>query len=133
LNPHKGDAAKPLLNADNEPAFREGWHAQVLAVANGLITEGHITADQWTQTFATKLRQPNTDASDELEAYYRAALSALESLLHADAAVPHHDLDERTELWRRAYLNTPHGQPVEMKAGVGDVIHQHDHGHDHHH
>jgi len=129
LNPHENDAAKPLLNEDREPAFREGWQAQVLAVANGLISEGHISAGQWTDTFATELRKPDPSASDELDAYYRAALCALESLLNAKSAVPSNDLNERTELWRRAYLNTPHGQPVEMEAGMGEVSVDHHHHH----
>lgn len=127
MNPHHNDPAKPLLNEDNEPAFREGWHAQVLAVANGLVAEGHITANQWTETFAGKLRKPDSSASDELDAYYRAALAALESLLNADTAIPLRDLDERTELWRRAYLNTPHGKPVELEAGLAGVVHGHHH------
>jgi len=34
--------------------------------------------------------------------------------------VPTPILAERVEAWRRAYLNAPHGRPVELSAGLAD-------------
>lgn len=112
------DVATPLLDQDNEPVFREGWHAQVLGVANTLINTGRISATDWTATFAGALREAEAHGEgDKLDGYYGAALTALETLLDRDTDVSHSHVDERTELWRRAYLNTPHGHPVELEAG----------------
>lgn len=130
MKEHESDVARPLHDVDDQPVFREGWHAQVLAVANGLIDAERISAKQWTATFSAELAKPKHAADcDELEAYYRAALSALESLLNAHSSISIGDLEDRTELWRRAYLNTPHGQPVEMAAGHAKIHHEHAHQH----
>jgi hypothetical protein len=41
----------------------------------------------------------------------------LEALLLRKAILERSTLDSRIEQWRRAYLNTPHGQPIELAAG----------------
>ena len=41
----------------------------------------------------------------------------LEHLIAADGRVTPDGLASRIEQWRRAYRNTPHGQPVELSAG----------------
>jgi len=120
------------LSVDNEPLFREGWHAQVLAVASNMVESGQFSAVQWTENFAAALKQPYPDAQDELDAYYMAALSTLESLLVGSGSVPDTDIEERTELWRCAYLNTAHGDPVEMSAGLAGRPADHSHHHHEH-
>jgi S1-C subfamily serine protease len=49
-----------------------------------------------------------------------AALRALERLVAAGGGLPAPVLAERVEAWRRAYLNTPHGRPVQLSAGLAD-------------
>jgi hypothetical protein len=44
--------------------------------------------------------------------------SALERLVAKDGSVTTGALAERFEEWRSAYLNTPHGQPVELISGT---------------
>ena len=46
--------------------------------------------------------------------YYRHWLNALERLCAAKGLAPQGDVLQRTEEWRRAYLDTPHGKPVEL-------------------
>lgn len=132
MPPSDADIATPLLDQDNEPVFREGWHAQVLAVANTLINAGEISAKDWTATFAVALRESEARGEgDKLDGYYGAALKALETLLDSKTEVSQGHVDDRTELWRRAYLNTPHGQPVELEAGSREPVpHHHHHHHD---
>ena len=44
------------------------------------------------------------------------------------------EISERHETWRKAYLNTPHGQPVELHhAAAAPSAAAHHHGHDHGH
>jgi hypothetical protein len=52
-----------------------------------------------------------------METYYNAVLSALETLLQRSGIVGAHEAATRKAQWERAYLNTPHGQPVELRAG----------------
>jgi hypothetical protein len=76
-------------------------------------------------------------------AYYLRWLSALEAIAVGHGLVSSPEIEARIGQWRRAYLRTPHGQPIELQRGLdADVAHErhhhhhrHDHGHhdhDHH-
>ncbi|MDX1540908.1 MAG: hypothetical protein R3349_05840, partial [Geminicoccaceae bacterium] len=58
------------------------------------------------------------DRGDPRQHYYRAVLNALERLMAERGEVSSEGLGERVEAWRRAYLQTPHGQPVELARGL---------------
>lgn len=108
----------PLARTDGEPAFDEPWQAEVLAVAYALTERGVFSPAEWSDTLGAELKgaasrgEPDTQAT-----YYAAALAALERLLTERSDVGADALTARTEQWRRAYLNTPHGRPVELSAG----------------
>ncbi|MCB1740696.1 MAG: nitrile hydratase accessory protein, partial [Gammaproteobacteria bacterium] len=70
------------------------------------------------ETLGAELRASAASAeSDDVDGYYRAALRALERLVQTRGAIAAESIELRTEQWRRAYLATPHGQPVELSAG----------------
>ena len=109
----------PLASRDGEPVFAEPWQAEVLALAFALVQENVVTAAEWSDTLGAALRQAAGDgAPDDQTTYYMAALTALERLVATDGRVTPEGLSERVEQWRRAYLNTPHGQPVDLSAGA---------------
>lgn len=113
-----GPALGPLARHDGGPAFDEPWQAQVLALAFTLSEQGMFTAVEWSDTFGAELRRAaDRGAPDDQNTYYAAALAALEHLIAADGRVTPDGLQSRIEQWRRAYLNTPHGQPVDLCAG----------------
>jgi len=63
-------------------------------------------------------------------AYYRQWLAALETIVGRKGAASDAEISERQETWRKAYLNTPHGQPVELHhatAPPSAAAHHHDH------
>jgi hypothetical protein len=108
----------PLKRRDDEPAFDEAWQAQVLGIADTLVTSGAIAAEDWARALSAALRQRSeAGAADNAETYYGAVLDAVEGLLATSRKVAPGDVAAREEQWRRAYLNTPHGQPVELSAG----------------
>ena len=73
---------------------------------------------QWSAALGAKHREILADgAPDNAQSYYQAVVSALESLVCDGGALSPDRLEERTQTWRRAYLNTPHGEPVELSAG----------------
>jgi nitrile hydratase accessory protein len=93
--------------------FAEPWQAEVLAIAYTLSTRGAFTPGEWSATLGAQLRRREAEgAPDTMATYYEAALAALEALAGIGAAT----LDARVEAWREAYLDTPHGQPVELGA-----------------
>jgi hypothetical protein len=78
----------PLPRMDDEPTFNEAWQAQVLAIAQNLIAEEKIAADDWS--------------------------NALETVLQVNCGVSRQAMDQRKSDWTRAYEITPHGQPVKL-------------------
>jgi nitrile hydratase accessory protein len=109
----------PLARRDDEPTFDEPWQAQVLALAFTLSEAGLFTPVEWSDALGAELRRANERGEpDDHTTYYAAALAALERLVAKDGSVTTGALAERFEEWRSAYLNTPHGQPVELISGT---------------
>lgn len=118
MNDPEADAPGPLARHDDEPVFDEPWQAQTLALAFNLIGQGVFSNSQWSEALGAELESAKTRGdSDDTQTYYRSVLAALEKLLATDGRITAGTLGSRTEAWRRAYLNTPHGQPVELTAG----------------
>ncbi|WP_446720919.1 hypothetical protein [Mesorhizobium sp. 131-2-1] len=108
----------PLRRRDDEPIFAEPWHAQAMAIADLLIGSGTISQSKWTETLCEEVRLASLAGSaDDTGRYYTAVLSALERILNAGGNVSCSELACRRDEWRRAYLHTPHGQPVELDCG----------------
>jgi nitrile hydratase accessory protein len=104
------------MQRDGEPIFGEPWHAQASAMASLLVGSGVISAPQWAETLGAELRAAGLAGSpDDTETYYRAVLSALERLLDQGRAISREELERRRNDWERAYLRTPHGQPVVLE------------------
>lgn len=127
----------PREPLDGAPTFTVPWHAEVLGIANVLMQSGMYMATEWATTLGAEMR-PLTEAGepDTDETYYRAVLAALEHLVAEKSPSTGGSLVERVGAWRRAYLNTPHGQPVMLEAADGPALDHHDHHeheHDHHH
>jgi len=119
LSVTEGSGFEPFARTDEAPLFDEAWHAQVLALGHTLSQAGMFTPAEWSETFGDELRQAaGRGAPDDQETYYAAALRALERLVSAGGSVTPAVLSERVEAWRRAYLNTPHGHPVELATGL---------------
>ena len=107
-----------LKAKDGEPAFGEPWHAETLAIADLLVKRGAISPHRWAEMLGAEIAALKS-APDDRETYFRAVLAALERVLMENGAVTRAELDAREEQWERAYLNTPHGKPVELAAGMG--------------
>ena len=110
---------RPHARGGSEPVFDKPWQAQILAIAFRLAEKGVFSSAQWSQTLGAELRDAgDAGKPDNQETYYAAALTALEKLAAVHGGVSDDNLKNRTEAWRRAYLNTPHGQPVKLAAGL---------------
>lgn len=108
----------PLKRKDGDPVFDEPWQAQALAMADSLVKAGAFSASDWAAALGDELRlAAEAGAPDTAETYYVAVLTALEGLLDKTGAASGQEVQIRREEWERAYLNTPHGQPVELTAG----------------
>ena len=116
---NRPDALLPRERRGGGPIFAEAWHADALAIAIVLTRRGVFSAAEWSAALGAAVRASEARGEpDDEEHYYEAVLSALESLI--DRALPEvgSAIAPRAEQWRRAYLRTPHGQPVELQAGA---------------
>jgi nitrile hydratase accessory protein len=100
---------------DEGPVFGEPWHAEVLALAYALTAKGLFSAREWAECFGSALEEARRKGEpDTGETYYHSALRALEQLIAEQSPEIGTRLDARVEEWRSAYLDTPHGKPVEL-------------------
>ncbi len=116
----QADLAIPVRYGEsgNEPVFTEPWHAQLTAITVTLSQAGHFTWPEWTARFGEVLKQASEDgAPKDGSAYYDVWLSALEGLLIDRGLASETGLADLKQSWTQAYLETPHGQPVKIKAG----------------
>jgi hypothetical protein len=87
-------------------------------MADLLVKAGTIGPPKWTETLGSEIRAAMRDGRpDNMDTYCQAVLSALERLLDAGGNISHLDLAQRRDEWMRAYLHTPHGDPVELDNG----------------
>ena len=102
---------------DDGPVFNEPWQAQAFALAVRLSEEGHFTWDEWATTLSQEITRAQFAGDPDLgDTYYHHWVVALERLCSEKNLVGLASMDQRTEEWRQAYLNTPHGKPIELSA-----------------
>lgn len=111
----------PNLPRDADgPVFNEPWEAQAFALAVHLSDLGYFTWSEWATALSQEILAAQAEGDPDLgDTYYRHWLKALERMCTERQLVSGASLDERKALWQRAYLNTPHGQPVELAAARG--------------
>jgi nitrile hydratase accessory protein len=134
-------AIDALLREMDGPNFAEPWMAQAFACAVHLSRQGLFTWKEWVEVFSDEIKaHPEQPGETSNAAYYRQWLAALETIVGLKGAASTTEISERQEAWRKAYLNTPHGQPVELHhadtapvAPAHAAHHHHDDGDDHHH
>jgi nitrile hydratase accessory protein len=114
--------ALPRLPRDSGgPVFAEPWEAQAFALAVKLSEQGHFTWKEWAAALADELRAAaDRGEPDDGSHYYHHWLSALERLVTAKGLTNRGALETRKEAWANAYRHTPHGKPVELKAGLDE-------------
>ena len=109
------DALKPLADRDGEPVFDEAWQAEALAMADTLVHAGLFSASAWSEALGKTLRQAEADgAADDQQTYYLSVLNTLETLIAEHSAIDRQTMQGKREDWEKAYLATPHGQPVKL-------------------
>lgn len=105
------------MNAAPEPVFSEPWHAQVFALTVFLNEAGHFEWPDWATRFSVTLARNGLEKElDGGEDYFNAWLETLEALLAESKQAAPDDVERLRTEWEQAYLSTPHGEPVRLKA-----------------
>jgi nitrile hydratase accessory protein len=110
----------PALPRDKDgPVFNQPWEAKAFALAVQLSEAGCFTWPEWVGIFSREIKAAQERGDPDLgDTYYRHWLNALERICAAKGLVGGEDMRRRKATWRRAYLNTPHGRPVNLSAAV---------------
>jgi nitrile hydratase accessory protein len=110
--------ASPRLPKDEDgPVFAEPWQAQAFAMAVHLSAAGHFTWTEWTEALGAQLEAAvRRGEPDDGSRYFEYWVAALEELATDKKLTDSTALSERKDAWADSYLNTPHGQPVELGA-----------------
>jgi nitrile hydratase accessory protein len=108
----------PLLPVDGDgPVFAEPWQAEAFALALSLHQAECFSWSEWAETLAAEIAAAQDAGDADLgDTYYLHWLNALERLCLEKTGLTPAALAGRKARWRRAYLNTPHGQPVRIEA-----------------
>lgn len=101
-----------------QPVFREPWEAQVFALVTALIEQGALSSSEWSQTLGSAIKSAQQQGDpDTGDTYYQHWIAALEMVLAEKELASAEEIKSLIEAWRKAYLTTPHGQPVELGTG----------------
>jgi nitrile hydratase accessory protein len=105
----------------DEPVFAEPWEAQAFALTLKLHEAGHFTWSEWATTLGGEIEAARSRGDPDLgDTYYQHWLAALERLAAEKGLVDGAELGARKAAWKRAFLNTPHGQPIKLEAGEAE-------------
>ena len=122
------DVAMPTPSLAGGAKFEGPWQAQAFAMVVRLNATGLFGWDEWVKTFSEEItRSPALPDESSSQTYYRQWIAALEKLLVTQGVLSEGDAEVRALMWRDAYVNTPHGQPVEL--GNASCPPGHSHGH----
>jgi nitrile hydratase accessory protein len=121
------DPALPnILRDETDPTFDAPWQAQAFALVVRLSETGHFGWNEWVRVFSREVaRSPSRAGESENDTYYRQWLDALERINVERGLLAPGDVQERASAWRAAYVNTPHGQPVELAHATCPPAHTH--------
>ena len=121
------DLAMPDVPGDEAgPKFDAPWQAQAFAIVVRLNRAGHFGWDEWVRVLSREIaHSPARAGESENDTYYRQWLAALEQIVVARGLIATGDVGLRAAEWRTAYINTPHGQAVELSYAECPPTHAH--------
>ena len=115
-----------ILRDETDRAFDAPWQAQAFALVVRLSETGYFSWNEWVCVFSQEVaRSPSRAGESENDTYYRQWLDALERIAVEKGLLAPGDAQERASAWRAAYVNTPHGQPVELAHATCPPAHTH--------
>ncbi|MFL6876851.1 nitrile hydratase accessory protein [Pseudomonas marginalis] len=117
------------INTDDH-AFDHPWQAGMFSLTVNLYKAGLFPWSQWVEFFSNEIkRSPRRHDESINDAYYRQWAVAFEAMLQTLGLVTGERVEETTQAWRLAYLNTPHGMPVVLQNADCPPVKAHHHHH----
>ena len=103
---------------EDGPVFREPWQAEAFALALSLHERGLFTWGEWAATLGEEIKKAQAAGDpDTGETYYHHWLATLERIVAGKGVTDLRTLARTRDAWARACERTPHGTPIELRAG----------------
>lgn len=100
------------------PVFAAPWQAHAFAMVLALHEKGLFTWSEWAAALSAQIKAAQAAGDpDTGETYYAHWLAALEELLAAKSVATPETLARYRKAWDTAAHRTPHGTPIELRAG----------------
>jgi nitrile hydratase accessory protein len=116
----------PILGDEADRTFDAPWQAQAFAIVVALNEAGYFGWDEWVGVFSQEIaRSPARAGESKNDTYSRQWLDALEQIVVTRGLLAREDTNARAAEWRAAYVNTPHGQAVELAHATCPPTHTH--------
>jgi nitrile hydratase accessory protein len=112
----------PLLSGlpqdGDRPVFAEPWEAHAFALVLTLHEKGLFTWPEWAAALSEEIKTAQAAGDpDTGETYYLHWLAALERIVAAKNVTTPDALARYQAAWDAAADRTPHGKPIELRAG----------------
>ena len=115
-----------ILRDETNRTFDAPWQAQAFALVVRLSETVHFSWNEWVRVLSQEVgRSPSRAGESENDTYYRQWLDALERITAERGLLAPGEVQERASAWRAAYMNTPHGQPVQLANATRPPAHAH--------
>ena len=105
--------------------------ASLFALTVDASRRGLFDWSEWVARFSAN-RRMGTQVSG-LDGYFTTWIETLSELLLEKAGIDAAEVSDMADHWRRSYLATPHGQPIELCRTLHDLPQTQSDGHHHHH
>jgi len=103
---------------DEGPVFNVPWEAQAFALVLALHERGLFSWQEWAGALSAEIAEAQAAGDPDLgNTYYQHWLAALETISRQKNFSNTDELARRKSQWHEAYLNTPHGKPIQLSAG----------------
>jgi nitrile hydratase accessory protein len=113
----RNDAIESPRNGDG-PVFREPWEAEAFALVLSLHERGLFSWNEWTTALGEEVKKAQAAGDpDAGETYYHHWLNALERIVAVKGLADPRTLARTRNAWANACARTPHGTPIELRAG----------------
>ena len=104
---------------DQGPVFNKPWEAQAFALVLALHDQCLFSWQEWAAVLSEQIAIAQTGGDPDLgNTYYHHWLAALEVISRQKNLSNKDELLRKKSEWYAAYINTPHGQPIELSTGV---------------
>lgn len=113
----------PGIPCDAEgPVFREPWEGQAFAIALTLHAQGLFSWGEWAALLGDEIRRAQAAGDpDSGETYYQHWFNTLERIVAEKGVASRDTLGRYRDAWERAAGRTPHGKPIELRAGDFEI------------